>query len=65
VIPSVCPSESGISIIDIGYLVVFDLGIGGSTAAVDMEIPIQIGLGYFLRNNFLSFLNLVSLDRHA
>jgi len=50
VIPSVCPSESGISIIDIGYLVVFDLDIGGSTAAVDMTIPIQIGLGYFFRN---------------
>ena len=46
-IPSVCPSESEISIIDIGYLVVFNLDIGGSTAAVDMAIPIQIGLGYF------------------
>ena len=56
-IPSVCPSESEISIIDIGYLVIFNLGIGGSTAAVDMEIPIQIGLGYFFRNNFLSLLN--------
>ncbi len=39
-----CPSESGISIIDIGYVLVFNLSIGGSTEVVDMPIQIQLGL---------------------
>ena len=65
-IPSVCPSESGISIVDIGYLVVFDLGIGGSTAEVDfvyvwngIVFPVEVKSGH---NAHLKSLHQFMLD---
>ena len=50
VIPSVCASSNGVSLIDINYLLIFNFAASGSTGTTVMTIPIHIGKIFIVKD---------------